>query len=177
MADTIGNILVGAATIQVGTYAASGAAGGSMTDIGAIIGGATFDRKAAYHDIISDHHLGILDKIKTSDAFDLKFTMEESQLSNMAIAFDQIAANVSGTGPITFRHNPNDARQLKQIILTTTGPAATPARVFTFWKCVFIECGPIPFKKDGEQLMAVTVAVMQDLTVATGDKDWKVIDT
>lgn len=173
MADTVSNIIVGAATISVGAYVASGGAG-SLTDVGAIVGGATIDPKRAYKEIKSDHHLGTLALVKTGDDYELKFAMEESTLGNLLLALDQPSANLSGG---TLRIDPNASAVEKQVQVVTRGTGATNVRTVTAWKCVFTDVGAIPFKKDGEQMYQVTVRFLQDLTVATADKVAKVVDT
>ena len=174
MADVQANILVGSATISVGPYVSAGGAG-TLSDLGAILaGGITFSRKTSYHDVISDHHLGILSRVKTADAWEVKVTCMESSLANLLIAFDQPNASLSGS---TLRHNTNAQTNYKQVQIVGLGPTGAFIRTITVWRCAVVECGDIPFKKDGEQLLPLTFGVCQDLTVVTADQSFKVVDS
>lgn len=180
MANNSNNWLVGAGVVSVGAYVASGGAG-SLTDIGIIIGGTSLDNKRAYHELKSDHHLGVLEVVKTQDMSEIKLVMGEADADRVMLAMDQPSANVSGTAPNkTLLHNPNSPVQLKQIQIVGVGPkgatGTAAARTVTAWKAYFKEVGPWEHKRDGEQKLAVTIGLLQDLSVSTSDKDWKAVD-
>ena len=188
MADTPSRIFVGAGTVSLAPNVApvGGAepTGHVWTDVGAIIGGVHLDRKTSYHEVKSDHAMNILDMIKTEDYLTATFAMEESNMENLAYAWDQPQANVSGSAPNkTLNRTPNSARQLLAMKIVSAGSGmgagSTNTRTMTAWKCVIVGVGKSSFKKDGEFLLEVTVRILQDLgiTNASTSQDLKTVDS
>lgn len=188
MADTASRIFQGAATVSFAPYIApiSGAepTGHSFVDVGAILNGVGLDFKRDYHEIKSDHAMNTLDMIKIGDVPTLTFQMEESNMPNLAMAWDQPAGNVTGSAPNqTLNRTPNSARQLLCLKIVGggagTGGGTTNTRTMTCWKCVIMEVGKSEFKKESEFMVNVTVRALQDLGITNGStsQDIKTVDS
>ena len=158
MADTVLNIAQGGATLFFAPYIApiAGAepTGHSFADIGAIVNGVSIDFKRDYKEWMSDHHNFPLDLFKQKDGAELKGTMEESTLENMAIAMDQAAGNVSGTLPNrALIYKPNDPRQLMAMKIVAPGLGTNRVATWLFWRGVVTDIGPIPYKREGSEVL------------------------
>ncbi|MGQ0797577.1 MAG: hypothetical protein ACT4OI_06935 [Methanobacteriota archaeon] len=188
MADTPSRIFQGAATVSFAPYVAPVAGaeptGHTFTDVGAILGGAGIEFDRDYHAIRSDHAMNDLDEIKIGDVGSLTFQAEESNMENLAMAWDQPAGNVSGTAPNkTLNRTPNSFRQLLAFKIVGTGAGtgggSTNTRTMTAWRCVVIKTAKSMFKKESEFMLDVTVKVLQDLgiTAASTSQDVKTVDS
>lgn len=182
MADTVLNIAVGAAVVSLATYVAPAAGaeptGHTFTDVGAVIGGTSMDPKFAWHDLMSDHHLGVLDSVKTMESCELKIRIEEANPGNLALALNSPTGNVTGTPPnLTYVNKPNDPRVLLACKFVTVGTGTTRVRTISFWRCIVKDVSSIGFKKDGEQIYELTVQVCQEILVTTGAQTFKQVDS
>lgn len=173
------NIAIGAATVTVGTYAAAGAGGGSMTDVGHTKGPTTLNVQYEDYEISSEQSFGALRKIPQNAAVKLKVLMSESVMNNIRTALRQPTANVSGTEPNRTLLVGAPAEQYHQIVVATRGTGGTTVatRTMTFWKCIVESLGEVQYTKSGEQVFEVVFHVMYDDSVATAEKFFKYVDS
>lgn len=184
------NIVEGGATFSVTAYVAPAAGAepvpGTYIDLGLTMGGSTLDRKDAYHDIMSDQHLGILDSKKISHTYEIKTTLLESSLANWQYALDQPAAQFTGSDPTqTFADSADAGGQYLIVKIVGVGAQAavggTPkVRTLQAWKCLITDDGPIGFYREKEQVHQITVKILQELGVTTSttkSQHMKVVDS
>lgn len=179
MAVDITKVKCRAGVVSVGDYVTAKGAG-TLVDVGLTKGGVTIGYKPTYHAIEGDQHLGELAGIPTKREIDVKFAMSQTEAEKFRLAMEQPAGNVTGTLPNqTFLADANSTEQYHQVSLSIAGGGVgtTGLRLITFWRCVFTACDPIGYKKDNEQMYAVTMRVYQELTGTGNDTFFKQVDT
>lgn len=172
-------IKVRAGIVSVSDYVTAKGAG-TFTDVGLTKGGVTIAPKTTYYAIEGDQHLGEISGIPTKREVDVKFAMAQTEAEKLRLVTEQPAGAVTGTPPnLTAAIDANALEQYHQLQLSIAGGGVgtTGLRVFTFWRCVFTQVDPIPYKKDAEQLYSVNVRVYQELTGAGNDSLYRQVDT
>jgi hypothetical protein len=179
VAVDLSKVKVKAAVVSLGDYVTAKGAG-TLVDVGLTKGGVTIGYKPTYYPIEGDQHLGELAGIPTKREVELKFTMTQTEAEKLRLITEQPAANFTGAPPnITGNVDANAVEQYHQVKLSIAGGGVGTLglREMTFWRCVFVACDPIPYKKDGEQLYAVTVRVYQEITGTGTDSFYRQVDT
>lgn len=176
MAVTLTNILIKAGIVSIGDYVTAKGAG-TLADAGATIGGISLQVKTETHVTEADQYLGELMRTPSKRTAELKFVMEESDLEKWRLMSEQPAANLTGVAPNkTLLTDADAAEQYHQIAITTKGVGTTKVRTITLWRCVIVNSEPISFKKDEEQKVAVTVAVLEEISGTGLDTLFKTVD-
>lgn len=179
MSITLANVKVKAGVVSIGPYVTAKAAG-TLVDVGLTKGGVTIGPKTSYHHIEGDQHLGELSSIPTKRELEMKFTMTETDALKLLLVTEQPDANKSGTTPnFTINVDADAPEQYHQIALSITGggTGTTGLRLMTFWRAVVTACDPIGYKKDVEQMYAVTVKILQEISGTGTDTFYRQVDT
>jgi len=181
MAVALGSVKVKAAVVKVGPYVT---AKGVITplDVGLTKGGVTIGPKATYHPIEGDQYLGELSGIPTKRELEVKFTMTETDYSKLMLAFmmtDDVAHKAGTTPNWIINVDADSPEQYRCLVLSIVGGGlgTTGLRTLTFWRTVCVACDPIPYKKDQEQMYAVTMRVYQEITGTAVDNFYNQTDT
>src|SRR3972149_12002430 len=177
MAVSDSSVLVGVGVLTIGTYTASGGAGGTMTDVGHIRSLAVANSRENF-DVETDRAFGIIKRVPIKMSQQITAMLDESRLENFRIAFAQPAANLSGTG--TTQNGTlligQPAEQYHQAPIVGVGVGSTASRTWTFWKCAAVLNGEIPFQKAAVQNIPLSLEVLYDSTLSTADKFGKIVD-
>jgi hypothetical protein len=179
VAVDISKVKCRAGVVSFGDYVTAKGAG-TLVDVGLTKGGVMIGYKGTYHPIEGDQHLGELAGIPTKREIELKFTMSQTEAEKLRVVTEQPAGNVTGTPPnLTAAIDANALEQYHQVAVSIVGGGvgSTGLRVLTFWRCVFTAVDPFGYKKDGEQMYAVTVRVYQEVTGAGVDSFYRQVDT
>jgi len=179
MSVTLASVKVRAGVVSFGDYVTAKGAG-TLVDVGLTKGGVTIGPKTAYHHIEGDQYLGELSSIPTKRELEMKFTMTQTEAEKLRFAIEQPAGNVTGTPPNLTANIDADAREQYhqlQLSITGGGVGSTGLRVMTFWRCVVTAVDPIGYKKDLEQMYAVTVKVLQEISGTGTDSFYRQVDT
>lgn len=177
MAVTVANILVKSAVVSIGDYVTAKGAG-SLTDVGATLGGASIGVTHTLKRLETDQQLGEVGGVPSKRVMELKFAMIESDMEKFRIAFGQPAANKTGAPPnYTLVVDADAAEQYHQLSFVSKGTGTTKVRTITFWRCAVVGIEPVAYKKDDQQTYTVTVAVFQETTGAGLDTFCKIVDT
>jgi len=179
MAVTLNNVKVKAGVVSMGDYVTAKGAG-TLIDMGLTEGGFHIGPKRSYYDVDGDQYLGILDSVKTKDELEVKFVMKESDAQKLILAMSQPDANKTGTTPdFTVNVDPQAPRRLHQLKFSSAGGGVgtTLLREMTFWRAVIKAVDAIGYKKDGAQLYALTVAILQEITGSGTDNFYRQVDS
>jgi len=180
MSVTLPSVKVRAGVVSFGDYVTAKGAG-TLVDAGLTKGGVTIGPKTAYHHIEGDQYLGELSSIPTKRELELKFTMTETDTAKLLMVTNEDAATYrAGTTPNFTVNVDADARERYQQMMLSIpggGVGSTGLRVMTFWRTVVTACDPIGYKKDVEQMYAVTVKVLQEISGTGLDTFYRQVDT
>jgi len=174
----ITNIIVGAhATFKIGPWVTAKAAG-TLVEVGATAGGVTLDPKMTPHLVSIDQRLGDVMAVPVKREMDMKLRLLEGSIDNWVTAFGQPVANKTGTTPNwTLLVDPSAGELYYQTELKGKGLGTTKVRTITTWRNYIKELTAIPFKKDGEQGLEITLGVLEE-TSGTGADNWfKLVET
>jgi len=175
MAVSDSSVLVGVGVLTIGTYTASGGAGGTMTDVGHIRSLAVGNSRENF-DVETDRAFGIIKRVPIKMSQQISAMLDESRLENFRIAFAQPAANLSGTAPNLTLLIGTPAEQYHQATIVGVGVGSTAVRTWTFWKCAAMLNGEVPFQKAAVQNIPLSLEVLYDSTLSTADKFGKIVD-
>lgn len=174
----IQNIIIGAPTqLAVSAYVASRGAG-TFTDVGYTLGGAVISIKRDRYKVFPDQFLGGVQSEPIKAEVKIKIKLLEGMLKNLSYALGMDPATyVTGSDPnLVFKHNFSERAVYHQIKLVGRGLGTTKVRTALFWRCVFEDVEDIPWKKDGEQVIGVSLDVLEEsATPASGA--WQISDT
>jgi len=180
MAVALGSVKVKAAIVKIGPYVT---AKGVTTplDVGLTKGGVMLGYKPTYYPIEGDQYLGELAGVPTKRELEVKFTMTETDHTKILLAFmEDDATYKTGTTPnwiIAMDAGAPEAYRCLTLSIPGGGLGTTGLRTINFHRTVCAACDPIPYKKDGEQLYAVTMRVYQEITGTGVDSFGNVTDT
>lgn len=119
------NILIGAASITI-----------DNNDIGYTKGGTTLRYEPEYVDVMADQAVGVVKKARSLERMYVVTTLLEITLTRIQQAFNQPAANLSGS-TLLLGYDDSCAINEHVLVLTGVGPACT-ARTFKLFRCVAI---------------------------------------
>lgn len=181
MAVALGSVKVKAAIVKIGPYVT---AKGVTTplDVGLTKGGVMLGYKPTYYPIEGDQYLGELAGVPTKRELEVKFTMTETDYSKLMLAFmmtDDVAHKAGTTPNWIINVDADSPEQYRCLTLSIPGGGlgTTGLRTINLHRTVCVACDPIPYKKDGEQLYAVTMRVYQEITGTGVDSFGNVTDT
>lgn len=164
---------IGPAAITLGTYTASGGAGGSQYDVGHTKGPLTLAVSYEEYELKSEQGYGTLRKVPLSAKVKLKVSMSEATLKNLQYALRQADAKRTGTPPNeTLLFGPIQERYHQLIIVTKAYAGATltyGTRTITVWKAIVESVAEISYGKGVEQNYEVTFDCLYDETVNGGE--------
>lgn len=178
MAQTVGNVLIGAATIYVDPYVAAGSAVGSPTEVGFTRGATTITPAYTDYEVKAEQAAGTIKRVNTDTSFAIKVPMIESTLEHWRDAFRQPAANLTGDGSSADKVLLVGAASevYKQVKLAGEGLGSAATREVWGWKCIAGEVAELGVTKEAEQLVEVTYQALHDASVSTADKILKIVD-
>jgi hypothetical protein len=180
MSVTLASVKVRAGVVSFGDYVTAKGAG-TLVDVGLTKGGVTIGPKTAFHPIEGDQYLGELSLVATKRELEMKFTMTQTDAEKLLMISNEDATTYrAGTTPNFTVNVDADARErYLQMALTIAGggTGTTGLRVLTFWRCVVIASDPIGYKKDIEQMYAVTVKICQEISGTGLDTFYRQVDT
>lgn len=183
---TPGQIIVGAHSyLAIGAYVAARGAG-TLADFGSTIGGVTLDVKTTLHEVVVDQALAPVSAVPTKRDFEMKFKLAEGTIgvlasatnANWQLAFAQAGSAVTGATPnFTLKVDPNSGEIYYQVQLIAKGLGTTKTRTVTFWRAFVKAVGSIPFKKDAEQYLDLTLGLLHESDVASGVDIFRLVET
>lgn len=177
MAQTVGNILVGAATIFVDDWITAGVPVGSPTEVGFTKGPVTLTPAFTDYEVKAEQALMTVAKSPTDAKYTLKIPMIEATHENLAIMLRQPAANITGTPPDTSLAVDKPELAYKQVRVVGPGLGTTSVRTIYAWRAVVQEVAELAIGKDQEQLLDVTFDCIYDSSVSTNDKVLDIVDS
>lgn len=182
------NIVVGRADVSIGPWVTNAGAGTLVALGHTSDAGVSLEPGAEGYEVASEQEQGILARVPTILKPVLKFTMMEVLLENYRIAWNQLAAQKTGTTPnfILAIDEPQEAYW--QVVFTTkpirTALAATGpnpgTRTVTAWRAVISGLDAILFQKASPQLLPVSMTLCFDESVSTpltNGRYFKIVDT
>lgn len=170
----VANIIIGGpASVSVSPYVAVRGAG-TFVPVGYTIGGVAISFKRDRHKIVSDQLLGnLISEPMTAEA-KIKFKMLEGRLLHLQQAMGQPGANLTGTDPdMILGVNFSERSIPHQIQVIGRGNGATGVRTLLAWNCVFEEIEDYEIKKDGPQIIGVTIDILEETDSGSTDSfEW-----
>jgi len=151
MANTPGNVVIGACSVSETTYGALGL----TTEAGVSFSEATRD----YYDVYSDQVLMPVKKSLIRISRTISFELQEVTMANMKLAF---GANAFASGvALKYVETP------EELVITITGPTSA-SKTFTYvTTCWSISCGDVVRHKSGEAVLPVTLEEKGDVNYNT----------
>lgn len=180
MAVDIKNIAIGAAVLSLGDWVTAGGAG-SLTDVGLTLEGSMLSIATEFFDVSGEQVIGKVRSVPTSMTVTVKAKLQEASLDNLRRAINQPSANLTGTAPNKSLLVGEPSEQYLQGTLVTKGIAGSTSvhatRTITFWRGVVKSIGEISYSKGGNQVYDVEIECLEDTSVSTADKFFKIVDT
>jgi len=168
------NMVLGVAatnTIKVGAYAALEAA---ATDLGATDGGVELNVSEEVKEIYVDQALGPVGAPTIKKTVTFKANLAEASLENLALAFGQPTAAVSGS---TFIFGgKTDLYDYRTVYLNVKGPGPG-TRKYTIHKAKIKGDSSQKYQKDNVTMVPLEIICLYDTTQAAGDEFFSVTDT
>ncbi|HHW15436.1 MAG TPA: Ig-like domain-containing protein [Firmicutes bacterium] len=163
------SILVGAATLKVGSY---GCVEASMRDVGATDGGVEVSFATEKLEIEVDQAYGPVKTVKTKESMTVKASLAEATLENIALAFGYPSSAVAGD---VFSFGGDNTIPEFQVIFYGTGPNGKERKV-TLWKCNITGNTSMAYKKGEKVLIPVEIQVLADTTKPDKQRFGKIED-
>lgn len=179
MAQTDGNVLVGAATVFYGDYVTNAGAA-TFTEFGHTSGPVEIAKEAEYYEPESEQSLGpVLSKIQKL-SFTIKVPAMEATPALLAILAEQESTQVTGTAPNQTVAIATPDVNYYQLKIVGVGPGTLAVRTVTAWKCKVVAAEPIQFGRGQFQSYNLTFRVYRDssiTTTTTNGSYFKQVDT
>ena len=168
MPPVVANLIVGPATLKVGTY---GQAEGSALDVGALEGGVTIENAREYYERKADPWLGVVGIDKIGEKMILKCALAEPTLDNLAIALGYPPGAVVGQ---QFKFGGDTTVTERTLYINGPGPGGG-TRKYTIHKAVQVGTGSHMYKKGEKTLVELEFHVLQD-TSKTANQQFGTFD-
>lgn len=180
MAVDIKKMAIGAATLSIGDWVTTGGAG-SLTDVGATQEGSMLAEATEFFDVEIEQAQGIVRSVPTKRTPTIKAKLVEADLDKLQRLLHQPTTNLTGTSPnrTLLVGEAQEAYHQIQIVSKgiqgSSGVAGT--RTITVWRAVVKNIGETAYAKGGLQTRDVEIAILEDLSVTTADKLYKIVDS
>lgn len=168
------NIVVGVAaenTVKVGAYSA---AEGAAVDVGFTDGGVEIGFAGEVKEIFVDQHLGAVAAPSIKESCTVKFSVAESSLAVLAMAFGCPTSAVSGSTLNV--GGKSDIYDYKTVYINVKGPGPG-TRKYTFHKAKVKGDSAQKYTKDNVTMVPVELMVLCDTTKSVGEQFFSVVDT
>jgi len=149
MAGNADNILVGAAVVQIDTV-----------DVGYTKGGTTVRYEPEYVDVMADQAVGVVKKARSLERMYVVTTLLEITLTRIQQAFNQPAANLSGS-TLLLGYNNSCTINEHGIVLIGVGPECE-VRTFTLFRCVAMGTREYNMSREEETAFEVEFECMKN---------------
>lgn len=147
---TAANVTIGAASITV-----------DSVDLGFTRGGITVRFGLETKDVKADQLVGTVKTFRTDETMTLSTELLEATLENMRIAFNQPAANLTGTTALSLGYDNSCNVNEHEIILVGKG-VSCGTRTWTFYRCVATGERDISLQREEETVIPVEFNVLKD---------------
>ena len=168
------NIVIGVAaanTVKVGAYAALEAA---AVDVGLTDGGVEIVVSGDVKEIFCDQHLGAVAAPSVKEACSVKFSIAESSLANLAMAFGYPVAAVSGS--TLNLGGKSDLYDYRTVYINVKGPGPGTRKI-TIHKAKIKGDSSQKYQKDNVTMVPVEIMVLCDATKTLGEQFLSIVDT
>jgi hypothetical protein len=182
MAIDINKIAVGSAVVSIGDWVTNAGAG-SLTDVGATKGGVTLTPSYEHFKLTTDQTFGPHRSKAHSGEWQCKIPMLEADLPKLRRVLRQVSGNLTGTTPNHTLAVDGASEQYLQVQIVTVGIAGSGGtygtRTITLWRCAIESIDEIAFRKDGEQMVTITLLVCEDASIAAAGNGryFKIVDS
>ncbi|MBU1067736.1 Ig-like domain-containing protein [Patescibacteria group bacterium] len=161
---------LGEGTVKIGAY---GAAEGDCVDVGYTKDGIEITVEREYADLMADQALGLLNKVKTSEAIKVKIRIAEIDVDNLAIAMDMPStAVVAGV----FDFGGDSTSTNKAMFINVTYPDGRTQKI-ELYKVRAISGGSHTYKKDDQTLYEIEFQALQDTTKTANQQIGQITET
>ena len=176
--DTTKTLFGAPTSVSIGPWVTAKGAG-TLVDVGHTKGGVTISASVERHEMEVDDLVVPHRSIPVKGGFEMKFAMAEMDLANLQLAFDQPAANLTGTPPdMTLEVDGNRSGEVYyQLELIGAGLGTTGVRTVTAWRGVVKDVSEIKWSKAEDRIYEVTIALMHEDTGTGADTIMQVVDS
>lgn len=183
MATSIGNTLIGAATVSLAAWVTAAGAG-TFVDIGHHEAAVEITWKTERAKFSAERLPGVARSYPHTHGADIKIKFKEMTIAdatnalNMMNALGLATTAKSGAAPNLTMFDDGPIERYQQMKITGPGVGTTGVRTYTFWRCAADGPPTIAITKTDYQSMEVTFEALCDESVAAGvnGQFFKVVD-